>query len=574
MSQQLPPPEPPAPDPLIFQRLRWHLVRNGVRTAVERSGLRVFTIVASSLVIWVGVFMISLGGFTVLQRNLPLIGGIIGLLFDFLFLTLTMLLVFSSGLILYSSLFRSPESAFLLCRPAPADWVFAYKYQGALAFGSWAFILLGSPILLAYGLVATVPWYFYVLLPLYFFGFVLLPGSIGALICLLLVNCFPRRPRQFLLLFCAIVLAGAVLWAYGVARSAWQTSLGRDAVQQLLGQLSFAQAALVPSHWMARGLLAAARGDLPGSLYHLGLVASNGLFLYVLTTWAARGLYRRGYNRVTTGGMLRKRYGGGWLDRLLAGSVGFLDRHIQLLIVKDFRTFRRDPAQWAQVLIFTGLLALYFANIRRLYFEEISWTYQNAISLLNLSATAFLLCAYTGRFIFPMLSLEGRKFWILGLLPFQRERLLWGKFVFSAVGGLVIAEFLSILGDVMLGMPVLIVTLHMATVAVLALGLSGLSVGLGACMPNFQESDPSKIAVGFGGTLNLVAGLVFLIVVVCAMTVPSHVILGDVEPYAHQLTPGALGLIVIGVILGVAAGAAAVVVPLYLGAEALRHMEF
>ena len=38
-------------------------------------------------------------------------------------------------------------------------------------------------------------------------------------------------------------------------------------------------------------------------------------------------------------------------------------------------------------------------------------------------------------------------------------------------------------------------------------GLSGLSVGLGAIVPNFRETDPSKIAVGFGGTLNLVAGL-------------------------------------------------------------------
>ena len=34
------------------------------------------------------------------------------------------------------------------------------------------------------------------------------------------------------------------------------------------------------------------------------------------------------------------------------------------------------------------------------------------------------MCAYTGRFIFPMLSLEGNKFWILGLLPLH----LWRSF--------------------------------------------------------------------------------------------------------------------------------------------------
>jgi len=61
------------------------------------------------------------------------------MLFDLLFLALFVMLLFSSGLILYSSLFQvggehiPPEHA----RPAP-DQIFAYKYQGAIAFSSWA----------------------------------------------------------------------------------------------------------------------------------------------------------------------------------------------------------------------------------------------------------------------------------------------------------------------------------------------------------------------------------------------------------------------------------------------------
>src|SRR5205814_10724292 len=51
------------------------------------------------------------------------------------------------------------------------------------------------------------------------------------------------------------------------------------------------------------------------SAYYLTLLWSNGLFLYTVTAWAAHHLYRRGYNRVTTGGTLRRRYGGHWFDR-------------------------------------------------------------------------------------------------------------------------------------------------------------------------------------------------------------------------------------------------------------------
>src|SRR5262249_20702246 len=145
----------------------------------------------------------------------------------------------------------------------------------------------------------------------------------------------------------------------------------RDALHQLMGWFTFAQGPLVPSHWMTAGLQAAARGHFGKTGYYLALIWSNGLALYLLAAWIARHLYRRGFNRVATGGALRKRYGGLWLDDLLTATLRFFDPRTRLLIVKDFRAFRRDPAQWAQVLIFTGLLTAYFANIRNLFTTDI-----------------------------------------------------------------------------------------------------------------------------------------------------------------------------------------------------------
>ncbi len=323
---------------------------------------------------------------------------------------------------------------------------------------------------------------------------------------------------------------------------------------------------------MAEGLQAAGRGQLKAASFQLALVWSNGLFLYVAAAWASAKLYRRGFNRLATGGTLRKRYGGRWLDRLLERLLFFVRPMTRLLIVKDFRTFRRDPQQWAQVVIFTGLISLYLMNIRKMFVVEIGWTYQNGISLLNLTAISLLVCIYTGRFIFPMLSLEGRKMWLLGLLPLHRDQLLWGKFAFSTTGAVLIAEFLVVLSDVMLNMPVAAVVLHALTVLVIAAGLSGLSVGMGAWLPNFRETDPSKIAVGFGGTLNLVVSLGYLVAVLLAMAVPWHLAMyqaGSAE--AKMGYPWVVGT---GTVLGLALGLLAVVVPLRLGIRALRAMEF
>src|SRR5262249_28918458 len=148
-------------------------------------------------------------------------------------------------------------------------------------------------------------------------------------------------------------------------------------------------------------------------------------------------------------------------DQLFHRLFAFIPSPIRLLILKDLRCFRRDPAQWSQFLIFFGLLRFYFLNIRRLGLghQAQSPYWRNLLVLLNLAVTALILSTFTTRFIFPLLSLEGRNFWILGLLPLRRESILWGKFVFAAGISLAATEALVILSDVMLGIsPIMIVT--------------------------------------------------------------------------------------------------------------------
>lgn len=560
---------------VLFQWLRWQLFRNNLFLVRERSMLRAITILLCSLLVWGSLFAISYQGFREIRVRFdwPLDGPLLGFVFDMMFLALTLLLIFSTGIILYSSLFASVESNFLLCSPVPSDHIFAYKLQGAMAFSSWAFVLLGSPILIAYGLNVSggAPWYFYLSLPLFFLGFVLIPGTLGGLMCLILVNILPRHRKQVLIMVGIGVLMILAVWLWrwaGLMRAAPFGS--RDWFATILRELGPMSSVWFPSHWISRGLQMCALGELNRAAYYLALVWSNGLMLYVLAVALAAPLYRRGFNRMASGGNLRKKYGGQWLDRGLDHILFFLGPQTRLLIIKDFRTFRRDPAQWFQILIFLQLAVLYFYNMRRFYEQEIGRAFQNGISLLTLTATAFLMCAYTGRFIYPMLSLEGKKFWILGLLPLDRDRLLWGKFAFSATGGVIVAEFLVIFSNYMLSMPPLVTCVHALTIAVLASGLSGLSVGLGACMPNFRENDPSKIAVGFGGTLNLIACLLMLIVVIFFMALPIHLDMARDPGLERSLSWRVLPGIGIGIIVG----GLATVLPLRAGIRTLRNMEF
>jgi ABC-2 type transport system permease protein len=560
-----------------FRRLRSRLSANIVRATVSGSRLRLGMVVSCTAVFWAGLFGLFFEGFHFLGSYGALAGDFVEYVFSLFFLSLLVMLFFSTGIVLYSSLFQRREAAFLLTLPASADRVFAFKFTEAIAISSWAFLLLGSPLMVAYGISVGVPWTFYLVFLAYLVSFVLIPGSVGAVAAIAIARFFPRRQKSVLASLAGLTVLSGV-WA--VAR-AWRTpgeALTPDWMDALLARLSFCQHPLLPSRWMSKGLVEAAKGNWDDGLFYLGVIASHAGLAYLAAAVVARDLYRSAYNRVQGERTSRRRVGGYGLDDLFHRAFGFLPRPIRLLILKDLRTFRRDPAQWSQFLIFFGLLALYFASIRRIGYDTQNPYWRNLISFLNLGVTALILSTFTSRFIFPMLSLEGRNFWVLGLLPLSRSSILWGKFAFATGISLVSTEALVVLGDFMLRLSPTMIGLHMGMILILCTGLSGISVGLGARFPNLREEDPSRIASGFGGTLNLLVSLAYIFAIVTAVAVPCFFYFrtqDDLVGAGFMLNEAKFrAWLAVAIVANLVVGAIGTVVPLRIGIKAFRRMEF
>jgi ABC-2 type transport system permease protein len=561
----------------VFRRLRTTTLRNSLTSALQTGRVKLFTMIGTSALVAAFVFGLAYYGFHELfAYKVPVKGMVIRWLYDLMFFTLGTMLLFSTGIILYASLFTAPEARFLLATPARADRIFASKFQAAVGFSSWAFLILGVPILVAYGLVAGVPWYYFALLLPYLVGFVMLPGGVSAVLCLLLVRFLPRNRKQGLLALgavLAVVVGGWLVRTALVARSTLKAGGKKDEVTGLLGQFAITQHPLMPSHWMTDGLMAAAGDNLHDALVPLALLWTNGLVVYLIAAYTAGRVYRTGYDRVAGGGRGKQVYRANPLDRVMESLVFYLPRSTRILVVKDFRTFRRDPTQWVLLFIFGGLMLLGASNFRQFYRSDIIGMDRYVISLVNLSGIAVLVCAGLSRFIYPLMSLEGRKFWILGLMPIRREQILIGKFAFAVTGTLLVCVGLTLLGDVLLGVAPVAVAVHVAAAVMLAVGLSALNVGLGAYMPNFRETDPSKIVVGFGGTVNMIVGLGYLLLVIATTAVPLHVgglrnQFGGRDPEAFPAWAFA------GLPVALAACALAVWLPLRAGAKSLRETEF
>lgn len=558
-------------------RLRWLRARNTMASLAAESRLRVAMVLFCSAVFWFGLFFFFLGSFQFIAFYVDLANTIIEYLFSLFFLSLLAMLLFSTGIIVHSSLFHSREAAYLLTTPAAADRVFAHKFFEAMVFSSWGFFLLGSPLMVAYGLTIKAPAGYYALFLVFLLSFVVIPGGLGAIVAVVVANVFPRRRKTVLAL---LLLAAAAVIGY-LGFRIWRTpgeALSGDWLGGILNRLAFCQHPLWPSKWMSAGLLAAAQGEWRNSAYYLMILSSHAGLAYLAAAVVARDLYRRGYSRTQGGRSSRKRGGFASFDAAFHRLFFFLSRPMRLLILKDLRIFLRDPAQWSQFLIFFGLLGFYFLNIPRLGYGAQSPYWRNLVSFLNLSVTALILSTFTSRFIFPLLSLEGRNFWVLGLLPLRREQILWGKFAFSTGISLISTEFLVILSDLMLQMSPWMILLHVGMIAVLCLGLSGISVGLGARLPNLRESDPSKIAAGFGGTFNLLVSLIFIFTIVTALAVPCHLYFaGQDYPESARFILSREGLrfwLSVAVVVSLAIGAAATIIPLRVGIKAFQRMEF
>ncbi len=566
--------------PRIFLWLRRQLFHNTVYVLLRHSRLRLLLIALLTLIIWGGLYAMFQEGFgflNTLEAQVPVSLHIIKLLFGLFFLSLMGLMVFSTGLLLYGSMFRAPEATFLLSTPARPDQIFAYKFQEAMLFGGWSFLLLGTPLLLSYGIEMKAHWTYYLLFLPYLLGFLLLPGAIGALACLLIVHFLPRRRKQVLILLLVLVFFAVIFWMASVASGAGIDSVSEAWLRKLIKHLEPAQLPFLPSLWMTRGLMAGAKGDLVEALFYLLLICSNGLFIYLLSAWTARLVYRSAYSRVTSSGGAKRKFGLHWTDRLAGGLLGWADVRTRLFVLKDLRTFRRDPVQWGQVLILAGILLLYFLNIPNLPHGHYELHQRTMIGLLNVSVIGLMLATYTSRFVFPMMSLEGRNFWILGLLPLERDRLLNSKFAYASTFCVTISFVLVLLSELMLRLPWQVAAIHLLAMLSLALGLSALSVGLGAYLVNLKETNPSKIATGFGGTINLLFSLAFAVLTVFLAGVPALVYFA--ETFLRQQETMVLDARHWYWLAGctaaiIAVGAITIIVPLRIGMRAFRRMEF
>jgi ABC-2 type transport system permease protein len=481
---------------VVVLRLKATSLRNRIRQDLVDSPLRLFSVAAFILFIWAALYVLFFEVFRFIQfRSLESIVAI-PYVFHFFFIALMAMLAFSTGILCFGGLYTGGEPQFLMTVPLRPWHVVVTKYVESLVLSSWSLLLLGLPLMMAMARVTQEPWYFYPLFIGLFLSFVAIPGAVGLTAAHAASLYFPRSAKRMMILATLVVLVVGARFAIRL-----YTDTNADSTKWLktfFSQLSAIRGPFWPSTWVTDGIVAASRGKPVEAFFYLLVTFANGLFLSWLAVVIASRKLSEAYTRAQSRSS-RVFRAGGWVTAALTWALFFyLPRRLRWLVLKDVRGLLRDPLQWSQLAILFGLLALYVVNIPRLTLDISSKQWQLLVAFLNLTAISLILATFTGRFVFPMVSLEGRHLWLVGPMPVSREQLLLCKFIFALTTTLLCAVSVTVLSMTMLQLERIWWPLHLTAVVSVCVGLCGLAVGLGARLPMFGQTDGARIASGMG----------------------------------------------------------------------------
>ena len=311
----------------VFRRMRRRVLATLLRQMFVHSRFRMTLVVVLTSLLWGGMFWMFGDGFSFLQSSIACpetyalaVGG----MFSTFFFALSLMLMFSAAVILYGSLFRSREIAFLLTTPAHGPGVPASVSRGDRAeqLGVRA---SGKPR--ASGLRDRGR------------GTVVLLSGAGSLCRGVRLHSRGDRSDPLHACWCATsptassACWSAPEWCWWPARRGWRggcwparattCSPPAGSAKSSIGCRS-PTCACLPSWWLSTGLLDAAGRVWADSLLFLTLMISNALLFRQLALWTAERMYREAYSGLSNKLRRRKRPRSMPFDRFLAAPDAFV----------------------------------------------------------------------------------------------------------------------------------------------------------------------------------------------------------------------------------------------------------
>ncbi len=502
-------------------------IGNRIKHRQARDLIRPAAMAILTLFFWVVIFVLFYK-VLVYFESIEILGEILlAKLMAVVFLTFFLMLTVSNIITSLSTYFLSEDNRLILSIPVSTDKVYLSKYLITLGHSSWMVLLFGIPVFMAYGSVYGAPITYYLWFTLILLVFLLIPGGIGVMISMSLVNLVPaKRAKGVLVVLFILFLAGLYLFFRFLQPEKLVNPEKFSELVDYLAMMKLPTSPFLPSHWATRSLFPLLKGRFEDSMFYFLLLLSTGLMSVLAGSWICRFLYYRGWSRSYESREAKiKRV------PLLEGLFDFLMRPFhgstKVMVIKDIKIFLRDTRQWSQLILLFALVVVYLFNFKALPLNKvpgISFYLENVISFLNVGLAGFVLSAVAVRFIYPAISLEGKSFWIMLSSPIELRRFIWCKFWTSLVPLLLLAEALIILSNIFLHVTQFMMIISTVSIFFITVAIVSMGIGIGAVFPRFRVEDVAQIHSGFGGLVYMIICVTFIGLVILLEAWPTYVI--------------------------------------------------
>lgn len=494
-------------------RLNIKTIINSFKFATKIEKIRSILLSIVGLVFFVSSYIISYQ-VIIYVSTLPVIGTLFVIRLVALgFLVSFLMLIFSSLIVPFSTMFEAGDIEFLFSLPIRYDSVFFNKLILTIIRASWMILVVLLPFVMAFAVVKNFSLWKYVILVVSILLKVFISTGIGIALAILLSYVFPSKKLKNIVLVILIVAFSIIYSLFRFSQP--EKMLSPEHFEELFSYLDFLSKPVakgLPSWWVAEifsGLMLN-----KNSLVVFNFIKLLGciVLIFLLFFFFLKKIF---YNCffLSCGEIEKKDFVINKEKKLPRLRTIF-----SVIVTKETRILFREPIQWVQFVIVAALSLVYIFNLSKLplEFKHVKIT----VAFFNLGGVMFILTAIVLRFIFVQPSLEYRTFWLIKSLPISLEKIFAIKFLvyfpFVLIPGLV----LVILSNLVIGVEKVLIFFSIIVIlsACVVLPLAGYSLGI--LFPKTDYKDIAQIETSFGGLMFIVLSLCYVVLSLASVAEP------------------------------------------------------
>lgn len=416
-----------------------------------------------------------------------------------------LLLLLSSCVHAVGTMLVSKDLDQILSAPINKISIYIGKVIEVTFESSWMMLVFGVPSLIAFGQHNHANLSFYFLAFITLLPLLLIPNFLGVAIATFLSAIIPAKRMREATLFAALIFAYFVM-------SIWFEPKSRNPSSALeviksLDSFTTNQLAWLPSSLASTAIASTLQDNLADFCKYFALIYAIGAATFLLGWVTVRFCYSRALEMARAShGLLRlnsKRAQS--LQRIL---FPFVSQSARSIAAKEYKIFSRDITQAVQMMLLLGICTVYLYNFRILRADQVAenikvwWT--AILSLCNMLLGLMIVLTVCARFVFPSVSAEGGSFWILKSSPITISSVLRIKFGVWAFPIAILAGVILAAGGCAIDAPPLLLACSTLFGMIQAIGMVGLSIGLGAVFANFEWEHIAQASTSVGSLLLMV----------------------------------------------------------------------